>query len=258
MSRRTDGTRRGAARRKAIIALVAVAATMAATAGLAFAQDGTTTTTTPAQGTTTTPDTTPAKGGGGTSTSGGGGGKSGGGSVRLKAESAAPSKVFFYGNNRATYRYSISGDRPRNLKIQARQPPELAGDQGVAEATTSSPGATRSRWAGTAATATAAKTGTYVFRVPHPAWRGRRSQPHQGRRPLVQLLPGQVPAAREAQLRRRLRRALAPATCTRARTSSPTAASGSSPRAAAACSTAATRRAAPATTSSSTASATGP
>ncbi len=94
MSRRTDETRPGTARRKATIVAVAVAATMAVTAGLAFAQDGTTTTTTLAQGTTTAADATPAKGGGGTSTSGGGGGKSGGGSVRLKAESAAPSKVF--------------------------------------------------------------------------------------------------------------------------------------------------------------------
>jgi murein DD-endopeptidase MepM/ murein hydrolase activator NlpD len=164
LSRRTDGTRPGAARRKAIIALVAVAGTMAATAGLAFAQDGTTTTTTPTQGTTTTPDTTPAKGGGGTSTSGGGGGKSGGGSVRLKAESAGPSKVFFYGKNRATYRYTISGDRPRNMKIQ------LVNRQNwrvikVWRKDDLEPGSHKVTWSGNNRHGKAAKKGTYLFRI---------------------------------------------------------------------------------------------
>ena len=164
MSRRTDEPHPGAARRKAIIALVAVAATVAATAGLAFAQDGTTTTTTPTQGTTTTPDTTPAKGGGGTSTSGGGGGKSGGGSVRLKAESAGPSKVFFYGKNRATYRYTISGDRPRNMKIQ------LVNRQNwrvikVWRKDDLEPGSHKVTWSGNNRHGKAAKKGTYLFRI---------------------------------------------------------------------------------------------
>jgi len=164
LSRRTDGTRPGAARRKGVIALVAAAATMAATAGLAFAQDGTTTTATPRQGTTTTPDTTPAKGGGGTSTSGGGGGKSGGGSVRLKAESAGPSKVFFYGKNRATYRYTISGDRPRNMKIQ------LVNRQNwrvikVWRKDDLEPGSHKVTWSGNNRHGKAAKKGTYLFRI---------------------------------------------------------------------------------------------
>jgi len=164
LSRRTDEPHPGAARRKAIIALVAVAATVAATAGLAFAQDGTTTTTTPTQGTTTTPDTTPAKGGGGTSTSGGGGGKSGGGSVRLKAESAGPSKVFFYGKNRATYRYTISGDRPRNMKIQ------LVNRQNwrvikVWRKDDLEPGSHKVTWSGNNRHGKAAKKGTYLFRI---------------------------------------------------------------------------------------------
>jgi len=137
---------------------------MAATAGLAFAQDGTTRTTTPTQGTTTTPDTTPAKGGGGTSTSGGGGGKSGGGSVRLKAESAGPSKVFFYGNNRATYRYTISGDRPRNMKIQ------LVNRQNwrvikVWRKDDLEPGSHKVTWSGNNRHGKAAKEGTYLFRI---------------------------------------------------------------------------------------------
>lgn len=143
---------------------MAAAATMAATAGLAFAQDGTTTTTTPTQGTTTTPDTTPAKGGGGTSTSGGGGGKSGGGSVRLKAESAGPSKVFFYGKNRATYRYTISGDRPRNMKIQ------LVNRQNwrvikVWRKDDLEPGSHKVTWSGNNRHGKAAKKGTYLFRI---------------------------------------------------------------------------------------------
>jgi len=141
-----------------------VAATMAATAGLAFAQDGTTTTSAPTQGTTTTPDTTPAKGGGGTSTSGGGGGKSGGGSVRLKAESAGPSKVFFYGKNRATYRYTISGDRPRNMKIQ------LVNRQNwrvikVWRKDDLEPGSHKVTWSGNNRHGKAAKKGTYLFRI---------------------------------------------------------------------------------------------
>jgi len=147
-----------------MIVVASVAATMAATAGLAFAQDGTTTTTSPTQGTTTTPDTTPAKGGGGTSTSGGGGGKSGGGSVRLKAESAGPSKVFFYGKNRATYRYTISGDRPRNMKIQ------LVNRQNwrvikVWRKDDLEPGSHKVTWSGNNRHGKAAKKGTYLFRI---------------------------------------------------------------------------------------------
>ena len=143
---------------------MAAAATMAATAGLAFAQDGTTTTTTPTQGTTTPPDTTPAKGGGGTSTSGGGGGKSGGDLVRLKAESAGPSKVFFYGKNRATYRYTISGDRPRNMKIQ------LVNRQNwrvikVWRKDDLEPGSHKVTWSGNNRHGKAAKKGTYLFRI---------------------------------------------------------------------------------------------
>jgi murein DD-endopeptidase MepM/ murein hydrolase activator NlpD len=147
-----------------MIVVASVAATMAATAGLAFGQDGTTTTTTPAQGTTTTPDTTPAKGGGGTATSGGGGGKSGGNSVRLKAESAAPSKVFFYGNNRATYRYTISGDRPRNMKIQLVNRKNWR----VIKAWRKDdlePGSHKVTWSGNNRHGKAAKKGAYLFRI---------------------------------------------------------------------------------------------
>src|SRR6185436_17424147 len=112
----------------------------------------------------TTPDTTPAKGGGGTSTSGGGGGKSGGDSVRLKAESAGPSKVFFYGKNRATYRYTISGDRPRNMKIQ------LVNRQNwrvikVWRKDDLEPGSHKVTWSGNNRHGKAAKKGTYLFRI---------------------------------------------------------------------------------------------
>jgi murein DD-endopeptidase MepM/ murein hydrolase activator NlpD len=155
------------ARRKAMVALVSAAATMAATAGLAFAQDTTTTTTatTPTE-TTTTPDVPTAKSGGGTSASGGGGGggKSGGGSVRLKAESAAPSKVFFYGKTRATYRYTISGDRPRNMKIQLVNRKSWRVIK-VWRKDDLEPGSHSVTWAGNNRQGKAAKKGAYLFRI---------------------------------------------------------------------------------------------
>ena len=162
--------------------VASAAVTMASTAGLAFAQAGATTgtsttsptttttaTTTPdttSAGTTTTPEPTPAKGGGGTSTSGGGGGggKSGGSSVRLKSESAAPGKVFFYGKNRATYRYTISGDRPRNMKIQLVNRRNWRVIK-VWRKDDLEPGSHKVTWAGNNRDGKAAKKGTYLFRI---------------------------------------------------------------------------------------------
>jgi murein DD-endopeptidase MepM/ murein hydrolase activator NlpD len=45
--------------------------------------------------------------------------KSGRGSLTLKSEDFAPNRVFYFGKRAATYRYSIAGNRPRSLKIQA-------------------------------------------------------------------------------------------------------------------------------------------
>lgn len=136
-----------------MIAVVSLVAAMATTGVSAFAQD-----------TTTTTDLTTAKSGGGTSTAGGGGGKSGGGSVRLKAESAAPGKVFFYGNDRATYRYTISGDRPRNMKIQLVNRKNWRVVK-VWRKDDLEPGSHEVTWSGNNRHGKAAKKGTYLFRI---------------------------------------------------------------------------------------------
>ncbi len=165
MSRETDGTRPAGAGRRGMIAVVSVAAAMASTGGLAFAQDTVTTTTdsTSSQDTTTTTDVTTPKSGGGTSTSGGGG-KSGGSSLLLKAESAAPGKVFFYGKNRATYRYTISGDRPRNMKIQLVNRRNWRVIK-VWRKDDLEPGSHKVTWSGNNRHGKSAKKGTYLFRL---------------------------------------------------------------------------------------------
>jgi murein DD-endopeptidase MepM/ murein hydrolase activator NlpD len=162
LSRKTDRTRPARARRRATVAIASVAAAMATTAAAAFAQDATTTTeAVSGQEATTTPDVTTAKGGGGgTSTSGGG--KSG--SVRLKAESAAPGKVFFYGRNRATYRYTISEDRPRNMKVQLVNRKNWRVVK-VWRKDNLEPGSHKVTWAGNNRDGKAAKEGTYLFRI---------------------------------------------------------------------------------------------
>jgi murein DD-endopeptidase MepM/ murein hydrolase activator NlpD len=167
LSRKTDATRPAHARRRGMIAIASVGAAMATTGGLAFAQE--TTTTTGQDTTTTTQSTTTAKSGGGTSTSGGGtstsgGGGSGGDSVRLKAESAAPGKVFFYGKNRARYRYTISGDRPRNMKIQLVNRKNWRVVK-VWRKDDLEPGNHKVTWAGNNRHGKAAKKGTYLFRI---------------------------------------------------------------------------------------------
>ena len=161
--------------------------------------------------------------------------------VRLKAESAAPSKVFFYGKNHATYHYTISGDRPRNMKIQLVNRKNWRVVEGVAK------GRPRAREPqGDVVRQQPPRQGREEGHIPLP-------RPHEagadvdrsrtkGDDRSVEVLSGQVPAARQAHLRRRLRSAPRSAMCTRARTSSPSAASGSSRRAVAASSTAATRR----------------
>ena len=169
MSRKINGTLPGGVRRRGMILVASAAATMATTAGLAFAQDATTTATdtTAADDSTTTTTTSvvpTTKGGGGTSTSGGGGDKSGGGSVRLKAESAAPGKVFFYGKNRATYRYAISGDRPRNMKIQLVNRKNWRVVK-VWRKANLEPGSHKVTWSGNNRHGKAAKKGTYLFRI---------------------------------------------------------------------------------------------
>jgi murein DD-endopeptidase MepM/ murein hydrolase activator NlpD len=148
-----------------MIAVASVAAAMAATGGSAFADDAITTTNggTSGEDVTSTTDVTTPKSGGGTSTSGGDG-KSGGSSVRLKAESAAPGKVFFYGKNRATYRYTISGDRPRNMKIQIVNRRNWRVVK-VIRKDDLEPGSHKVTWAGNNRHGKSAKKGAYLFRI---------------------------------------------------------------------------------------------
>jgi murein DD-endopeptidase MepM/ murein hydrolase activator NlpD len=89
-----DLWRRGRRARSLGVLLAAIGAALTATAGIAAAEGGKT---------------------GGTSTSGGDDGEA----LKLKAETAKPGKVFFYGKRRAVYNYEIGGDRPRNIKVQA-------------------------------------------------------------------------------------------------------------------------------------------
>jgi len=164
LSRKTDVTRPARGRGRGTVAIASVAAAMATTAGAAFAQDSTTTTEAGSgRDATTTAGVTTAEGGGGTSTSGGGG-KSGRDSVRLKAESAAPGKVFFYGRNRATYRYTISEDRPRNLKVQLVNRRNWRVVK-VWREDNLEPGSHKVTWAGNNRDGKAAKKGTYLFRI---------------------------------------------------------------------------------------------
>ncbi len=116
------------------------------------------------------------------------------------------------------------------------------------------PGSHKVTWSGNNRHGESAKKGDLSLPDPDQARRRRGSQPHEGRRPLREVLPREVPGPREALLRRWLRRPARGARPSRARTSSPSAGSRSSRPAVAGSRTAATRPAAPATTWSSTAS----
>jgi murein DD-endopeptidase MepM/ murein hydrolase activator NlpD len=131
-----------------MIVVASVAATLTATAGLALGQDG-----------TSTRDLATAQGGGTSS-----GGRSGGDSLRLKAESAAPGKVFFYGKNRATYRFTIDGNRRRNLKIQAVSRRSWRVVK-VWRRDNVEPGTHKIQWSGNNRHGKATKKGTYLFRI---------------------------------------------------------------------------------------------
>jgi murein DD-endopeptidase MepM/ murein hydrolase activator NlpD len=122
--------------------------------------DSTTQGSTSGDSTTADDETVSGSGSGGSGTAGGDGSSS----VRLKAESASPGKVFFYGDRRATYRFSIAGDRPRDLKIQAvnRRTWNVAK---VWRRDNVEPGTYRVRWSGTTKKGKPARKGTYLFRI---------------------------------------------------------------------------------------------
>ena len=173
------------------------------------------------------------------------------GSLRLKSENASPGKVFFYGKRKATYRYSIAGAAPRDLKIQAVNRSELAGGQDLETATTSSR-AECTRSAGRAPTAGrrgAARAPTSSGSAPRHGADADR-EPHEGDDRSVRLFPSKFPVRGTSHywdgFGARVRPPPGPGRRRQLR-------AGWSPRAAAASSTAATRQAARATTWSSTA-----
>jgi len=138
-----------------VITLASTTALLCGAAGMASAEEST-------DGSTTSDEpTATASGSGGT----GGSKESGGdGSILLKAEAAAPRKAFFYGERPVVYRYTIDGDRPRNLKIQAVRRSNWRVVK-VWRREDVQPGTHKVRWTGRNRHGGSAKKGTYLFRV---------------------------------------------------------------------------------------------
>ncbi|MGH2925113.1 MAG: M23 family metallopeptidase [Solirubrobacterales bacterium] len=159
MDGKADGAR--AARRWTPIALAAIMLTGSITAEIAAAAEGTAA---PAAAGTEDAVTSASAGGG---TGGGSGSSAGSGSksLKLKSEDTSPSKSFFFGKRKATYRYSIAGTKSRNLKIQAvdKSTWKVAHTWKRSKVT---PGKVHTiSWAGTGRHRRSAPAGTYVFRV---------------------------------------------------------------------------------------------
>ncbi len=174
MSRKLVRTRTGRARtRSGVLVLAATAAILCGAAAIASAQDSarsstttttqdttrSSTTTTTQSSTTTAASTATTSGSGGTS-----GSKGSDGSIRLKAEKAAPGKAFFYGERPVVYRFTIDGDRARNLKIQAVRRSNWQVVK-VWRRDDVTPGTHKVRWNGRNRHGGGAKKGTYLFRV---------------------------------------------------------------------------------------------
>jgi murein DD-endopeptidase MepM/ murein hydrolase activator NlpD len=156
--RKIDRTRTGGRVRAGVVALASAATILGGAAALASAETTSEASTTQ-DSTTADEPTATAAGSGGSGVS-----DTGGGSIRLKAESASPSKVFFYGDHRATYRFTIDGDRPRNLKIQAvnRRTWEVVK---VWRREDVEPGSYTVRWSGSTSKGDPAPKGAYLFRI---------------------------------------------------------------------------------------------
>ncbi len=143
--------------------IAAVAAALSVTSGAAMAAEKSTTTPDAAGA---TPDSTAAATGGGTS--GGGsaaGGRSGSRSLKLKSENASPGKAFYFGKRKATYRYSIAGSKPRNLKIQAVNKKTWRVARTWKKSRVKPGSVHKIRWSGTGRHRRPAPAGKYVFRV---------------------------------------------------------------------------------------------
>jgi hypothetical protein len=145
LSRKIDRTRLGRARvRAGVLTLASTCAILSVAVGMASAQ-----------GTTAT---------GGTTSASDFGGSDSGSSILLRAEDAAPGKGFFYGRRPVVYRYTVDGDRPRNLKIQAVRRSNWRVVK-VWRRDDVEPGTYKVRWNGRTRSGGAARKGAYLFRV---------------------------------------------------------------------------------------------
>ena len=168
-----------------LVVIAATTAVVCGVAGAASAQDATEPSS--GGGPTTAPSGENATGGAGSSPDS----RSSG--LRLKSESAIPGKVFFYGTRKATYRYSIAGRRPQDLKIQAvrrrngRVVRTWRRDQ-------VEPGTEHTIfWSGTDRQGGEVRKGIYAFRVRKPSGGAvERSRTKRGRRSF-RLLPHKFP-----------------------------------------------------------------
>ena len=174
----------GRGRPATLIAVAATIAILCATVGAASAQE--------ASKPSSSGGSTAASGGG--SGAGGGSGSSAGSSgLRLKSERTSPRKVFFNGTRKATYRYSIAGRRPKDLKIQI-----VRRSSGRAVRTwrrdNVEPRTKHTiRWAGTNRQGGETSKGRYVFRVRKPG--GGAAKPSRNKKGArsIRLLPHKFP-----------------------------------------------------------------
>jgi murein DD-endopeptidase MepM/ murein hydrolase activator NlpD len=166
LSRKIDAMRLCGSRVRAFIVVLAAAnAALCALAAVAFGQEdaGTATTateTTAADATTTSGGTTDT--GAGATGKGGGGG--GGSSLQLVAEAAHPGKAFTYGDHPIAYRFTLDGERSKDLKVQAVKRKNWKTVK-VWRRDNVKPGTHKVRWNGITRDGYAASKGAYLFRI---------------------------------------------------------------------------------------------
>ncbi len=156
MDGRSNGNPRWRTRSRILIVIASLATALGGAAGVATAQDTTTTIQSSEAGTTT--EAIAAS-------------RSRSRSLTLKSEDIAPNRVFYYGNRKAAYRYSIGGDRSRSLKIQVVRRKNWRVVRTWRKRVT--PGKVHTiRWSGSNTRGRPVPKGTYLFQV-----LSRRGQP---------------------------------------------------------------------------------
>jgi murein DD-endopeptidase MepM/ murein hydrolase activator NlpD len=149
--------------RVGVLSIALMVGSACGAAGVASAQTGGAA----ADATTATGQATSTPSSGATLSSGGTGGSGGdktSGSVRLMGEAARPGKAYFYGDHRIVYTYTIDGDRPKNLKVQAVRRRDWKVVK-VWRRDSVDPGTHKVRWNGVTRGGKAASKGAYLFRV---------------------------------------------------------------------------------------------